>query len=54
VTSRGEVYTWGLGSSGQLGVSLKRGMITNMIDDNGVTYSKAVQKVKAFNDEQIE
>jgi alpha-tubulin suppressor-like RCC1 family protein len=54
VSAKGEVYTWGLGNHGQLGISLKRGVIYNMADHHGVKYSKAIQRVKNFEKEPID
>jgi hypothetical protein len=31
-----------MGTQGQLGVTLRKGMISNMIDSNGIQYSRAV------------
>jgi alpha-tubulin suppressor-like RCC1 family protein len=36
ISSKGEVYTWGMGTQGQLGITLRKGMISNMIDANGI------------------
>lgn len=32
VSTKGEVYSWGLGTYGQLGITLRKGMMTNLID----------------------
>ena len=35
VSTKGDVYSWGLATFGQLGINLQRGMISNVIDKNG-------------------
>lgn len=43
-----------MGTQGQLGITLRKGMISNMIDSNGIQYSRAVQHVKNFDKDPIE
>ena len=48
VTTAGEVYSWGLATHGQLGVPIRKGMMSNMIDQDGILFSRAIQKVKGI------
>lgn len=54
VSTSGEVYSWGVGTYGQLGVPMRKGNVENLIDCQGIIYSKVIQKVRGLEKDPIE
>eukprot|EP00347_Sterkiella_histriomuscorum_P005355 403356926 len=48
LTVNGQVYSFGIASQGQLGISLQKGMIKQVIEHEGVKYSRSIQQIEEF------